>query len=164
MDLAARSLFHSHLRSLSLCHVLITQAELIEALVVLPSLQHLEISDHHKIHNRGADQVLITDSLFSALTLNSSSPTESTLGDLVPALQSLLCHSVLQFSDYAYLRFLFSRRREGSCDAAPPPFSSRMCWRPGYRRELDAAVVAQLRELCIRKELVCEFSRAAIWV
>ncbi|KAJ6582378.1 hypothetical protein B0H19DRAFT_1061794 [Mycena capillaripes] len=158
MDLAERSSFHDHLHSLSLRHVVIAEADLLEVLIVLRSLKHLEVSDHRKIHPDGADRVLITDSLFSALTLN---PTTHTLC-VVPALHSLVCHSLLQFNDHAYLRFLVWRRREKPSDAGPL-FSSRMCWWPGCRWELDADVVVQLRELCIRKELVCEFTRSGIW-
>ncbi|KAJ6504922.1 hypothetical protein DFH09DRAFT_1375277 [Mycena vulgaris] len=157
MDLAARSSFHIHLHSLSLCHVVVTEAEFVEALAMLPLLQRLEISDHQIRGDHGADQLLVTDSLFAALTLKPEPHTPR----LVPLLQSILCQSLLQFDDHVYLNFLLSRRRPAPSDLAP--FASRMYWQPGYRRGLDSGVVAQLRELCIRKELVCEFSRAELW-
>ncbi|KAJ6487310.1 hypothetical protein DFH09DRAFT_1377792 [Mycena vulgaris] len=157
MDLAARSSFHIHLHSLSLCDVVVTEAELVEALAVLPLLQCLEISDHQIRGDHGADQLLVTDSLFAELMLKSEPPNSR----LVPLLQSLLCQSLLQFDDHVYLNFLLSRRRPAPSDLAP--FVSRMYWQPGYCRGLDSDVVAQIRDLCIRKELVCEFSRAELW-
>ncbi|KAJ6596393.1 hypothetical protein DFH09DRAFT_1072429 [Mycena vulgaris] len=101
MDLAARSSFHIHLHSLSLCDVVVTEAELVEALAVLPLLQCLEISDHQIRGDHGADQLLVTDSLFAALMLKSEPPNPR----LVPLLQSLLCRSLLQFDDQVYLNF-----------------------------------------------------------
>ncbi|KAJ6460086.1 hypothetical protein C8R47DRAFT_130086 [Mycena vitilis] len=153
VGLATRSSFDTHLHSLSLCQVTITEIELLGALALLPLLQHLEIGDHQTIHNRGENQLLITSSLFAALTLNNDT---HTLG-LVPRLRSLVCQSLLQFDDHAYMNFLLSRRRPTA------PFSSRMQWWPGHRRPLDAEVVARLRDVCVRRELVCEFSRADIW-
>ncbi|KAJ7635648.1 hypothetical protein DFH06DRAFT_660771 [Mycena polygramma] len=153
VDLAARSSFDTHLHSLSLCQVTITETELVGALGLLALLQHLEIWDHQTVHNRGENQLLITNSLFAALTLKTDPhPTK-----LVPRLRSLVCQSLMQFDDHAYLDFLLSRRRPTA------PFSSRMQWWPGHRRPLDAEVAARLRDLCVRKELVCEFSRADIW-
>ncbi|KAJ7895341.1 hypothetical protein B0H13DRAFT_2276277 [Mycena leptocephala] len=157
MDLAKRSAFQTHLLSLGLCDVVITEAELVEVLAVLPLLQHLKIADHQIIHNRGANMLLITDSLFSLLTLTPEPHTPR----LVPHLQSLHCQSLLQFDDHIYLNFLFSRRRHAPSEL--PPFVSRMCWRPGYRRALDPDVAARIRELCIQKQVVCNFCRAALW-
>jgi hypothetical protein len=153
--LAARSSFHTHLRSLCLCDVVITEAQLLGALTVLPLLQHLEISDHQVIENSGADQLLVTDSFLVALTLKPESHTRR----LVPLLQSLLCCSLLKFDDHAYLQFLLSRRRRE--DSAP--FACRMYGHPDYHRALDADVAARLRELRIQKEIVSEFSRLAPW-
>ncbi|KAJ7093804.1 hypothetical protein C8R44DRAFT_953125 [Mycena epipterygia] len=153
IDLAARSSFQTHLESLCLCDVVVTEAELIEALAALPSLQRLTISDHQIIRDCGAHQLLITDSLFSALTLKpDSSP-------LVSRLLSLTCQSLLQFDDRAYLSFLLSRRSP----SGSAPFLSRMYWLQGHHRELDTSVVVRLRELRIQKEVVWEFSRAELW-
>ncbi|KAJ7901403.1 hypothetical protein B0H13DRAFT_2663988 [Mycena leptocephala] len=154
MGLATRSSFQTHLHTLALCDVVVTQAELVEALGVLPLLQHLEISDHEIIRGHGANQLLITDYLLSALTLKAPHTQR-----LAPLLQSHLCQSLLQFDDQVYLDFLLSRRRQAPSDSAP--FVSRMYWQPAHRRAFDAGVVARIRELCIRKELVCDFSHAA---
>ncbi|KAJ7094321.1 hypothetical protein C8R44DRAFT_860439 [Mycena epipterygia] len=154
IDLAARSAFYTHLESLSLCDVVVTEPELIETLVALPSLRRLAISDHQLVKNCGAHQLLITDSLFSALTLKPDSP------HLAPRLHFLTCQSLLQFDDRAYLSFLLSRRRPTESE----PFLSRMYWLEGHYRDLDASVFAHLRELRIQNELLCEFSRAELWL
>ncbi|KAJ7657208.1 hypothetical protein DFH06DRAFT_459200 [Mycena polygramma] len=156
LALAARSSFSTHLESLCLCDVVVTEAELLGALAVLPSLQHLEISDHRIIEEDGADQLLVTDSLFSALTLKFTPDAPS----LVPLLQSILCQSILQFDDHVYLEFVLFRLRNASNVG---PFESRMYWLPGHCRAFDVGVATKLRELCIQKELVWEFARAALW-
>ncbi|KAJ7090607.1 hypothetical protein C8R44DRAFT_990640 [Mycena epipterygia] len=46
LPLGARSSFHTHLQSLRLRHVIITEAALLETLSTLPLLQQLEIADH----------------------------------------------------------------------------------------------------------------------
>ncbi|KAJ7696701.1 hypothetical protein B0H17DRAFT_1052770 [Mycena rosella] len=165
LGLSTRSAFHTHLQSLHLSHVVITESELVESLATLPLLQRLSISDHQIIRVRrdegtsqtyAVDALLITDSLFAKLTLNANSP------PLVPHLRVLTCQSRLQFDDNIYLEFLLSRRRQTPSDATP--FLSQMFWMPGNHRELDASVVAQLRELQIHKAVMCEFSRAIHWM
>ncbi|KAJ7856432.1 hypothetical protein B0H13DRAFT_2576812 [Mycena leptocephala] len=142
MDLAKRSAFQTHPLSLCLCDVVVTGAELVEVLAVLPLLQHLKIADHQIIHNRGANMLLITDSLFSSLTLTPEPHTPR----LVPHLQSLHCQSLLQFDDHIYLNFLFSRRRHAPSEL--PPFVSRMCWQPGHL-DLLRLLTANWCDICL---------------
>ncbi|KAJ7657205.1 hypothetical protein DFH06DRAFT_459185 [Mycena polygramma] len=158
LALATRSSFSTNLNSLHLCDVVVTEADLLDALAVLPALQDLEISDHRVVRHHGVDRLLITDSLLTALTLT---PTPDA-PRFVPLLRSLLCHSILQFDDHVFLEFVLSRRRPAT-ESDSVPFASRLYWWPGHRRALDVGVAAQLRELCIRKELVWDFARAALW-
>ncbi|KAJ7664663.1 hypothetical protein DFH06DRAFT_1188302 [Mycena polygramma] len=152
LDFSARSSFHDHLHSLSLFDVIVTETELIEALFSLPSLHHLEISDHSIVAGHSVDELLITDTLLSALTLRP----ELNPPGLVPLLNTLHCRSVLRFDDHRYLDFLLSRRREPASNSAP--FVCRIHWISGHLRALDVGVNARLRDLCARKELNCEFS------
>ncbi|KAJ7459426.1 hypothetical protein B0H11DRAFT_2059545 [Mycena galericulata] len=151
LGLAARSSFHTHLESLFLFDVVVTEAELLESLAELPLLQRLEISDHQVIEVHGVHHLLITDTLLAALTLKARS-----LG-LVPHLHSLTCDSLLQFDDHVYLDLLLSRR------SMKVPFRNWMYWLKGHHRELDEAVVARIRELCNQKELKWEFAYAGLW-
>ncbi|KAJ6554985.1 hypothetical protein DFH09DRAFT_1166054 [Mycena vulgaris] len=123
--LGARSSFSTQLRSLQLYHVLITEADLLDCLASLLSLERLAISDKPLA---SADESLITNTLLAALT---HSP-------LVPRLRSLRCRSRLQFDDHVYLEFVLSRLQAGR------PFESEIEWLFGYFRELDPAVVARL--------------------
>ncbi|KAJ7508800.1 hypothetical protein B0H11DRAFT_1962650 [Mycena galericulata] len=152
LGLAARSSFHTHLETLFLSDVVVTEAELVETLKALPLLQRLAISDHQLNrtyhHICGANQLLITDSLLVSLALKPNSPR------LLPHLHSLSCQSLLKFDDHVYLDFLLSRLAESQV------FQCRMYWLPGHHRELDPIVVARLRELCIQKELLHEFAGA----
>ncbi|KAJ7153096.1 hypothetical protein C8R43DRAFT_1126936 [Mycena crocata] len=148
LGLSKRSEFHTRLQSLRLCHVVITETELLAALAALPVLQQLEIADHDCIQNVPVTLHLLTDTLFSRLTLDPNQPS------LVPDLRSLICHSLLQFNDNTYLALLLSRRGHS------PPFVNRMSWLEGHNRELDPLVMARLHELQRRGELFCEFSSA----
>ncbi|KAJ7090612.1 hypothetical protein C8R44DRAFT_861232 [Mycena epipterygia] len=152
LALGARSSFHTHLQSLRLCHVVITEAALLETLSTLPLLQQLEIADHELAKDQGANHLLITDSLLTALTLT---PTPSSL---VPQLRSLICQSTLQFNDHVYLEFLLSRCRAQSSDL--PPFVSELQWLPDHHRKLAPVVSAYLRELRINNELLVVLSEA----
>ncbi|KAJ7487023.1 hypothetical protein FB451DRAFT_1363169 [Mycena latifolia] len=157
LSLAVRSSFHNQLRSLNVCHVVVTEAHLVECLAVLPSLQRLAIADHKVVGDNGdgADEHLITDSLLSQLTLAPNSPS------LVPQLRSLTCDSLLKFDDGVYLRFLLSRRQRAPGAA---PFLCKMYWLDGHRRELDSNVIPHLRQMRIEKEVVCEFSCSQRWI
>ncbi|KAJ6517308.1 hypothetical protein C8R47DRAFT_251433 [Mycena vitilis] len=151
IDFSARSSFHDNLHCLSLLDVIITETELVEVLHVLPSLHHLEISDHSVVASHSVDELLITDTLLSALTLK---PDLNPPG-IAPLLHTLHCRSVLRFDDHRYLDFLLSRRRGPASNATP--FVCRIQCLPGHLRALEVGVNTHLREVCARKELVCEF-------
>ncbi|KAJ7496512.1 hypothetical protein FB451DRAFT_1207955 [Mycena latifolia] len=150
LSLCARSSFHIHLRSLQLHHVIVTEGELLECLSNLPSLERLTISDHQAVGDKGADQLLITDTLLTALTpkLNKA--------DLVPLLRYLECSSLLQFDDQVFLKFL-SSRSAGCRNTTTDPFQSAMFWLHGHRRALKPDVISQITDLRARKELVFLF-------
>lgn len=157
LSFSPRSSFQTHLQSLDLAQVGLTELELLESLHALPVLHHLSISDHQFYEGQandehGADRLLITSSLFAQLALNDAPPC------LVPQLRSLSCRSTLRFDDDAYLHFVLSR----CCGGAPsvPPFASKLQWIPGRYRDLEPSVYAQLRELRVRKKISWEFSQA----
>ncbi|KAJ7177212.1 hypothetical protein C8R43DRAFT_506415 [Mycena crocata] len=141
LSLSIRSSFHTHLETLRLLCVIITEAELVECLGALPYLRRLEIADHEP----GNGRLLLTDNLFRQLTKTPESP------GLVPQLRSLNCVSALRFSDSVYLAFLVSRMEEER------RFTSEIWWLPDRYRELDADVVAQIDELCVQKRLTFIF-------
>ncbi|KAJ6606218.1 hypothetical protein DFH09DRAFT_1353414 [Mycena vulgaris] len=93
LALCARSSFHTHFRSLQIYHSVLTEAELLECLSSLPLLEELAISDHQLLPNGGADQLLVTDTLLTRLTLTPDDP-------LVPHLQLFDCASLLKFDDH----------------------------------------------------------------
>ncbi|KAF7354318.1 F-box domain-containing protein [Mycena venus] len=61
LSLAARSSFHTHLHSLQLASVCITEVRLVECLSAVPTLQQLAIADR-------SGQLLMTNAFLSALT------------------------------------------------------------------------------------------------
>ncbi|KAJ7150706.1 hypothetical protein C8R46DRAFT_963296 [Mycena filopes] len=145
LTLSQRSGFHDHLRSLSLFHVQITEAELLRCLSVLPALTHLAIADHERIGLRGANLQLITNSFLRALTrLPAVAPC------LVPHLESLHMRSKLVFTDSAYLDMLLSRVEPGGRG-----FTSLVEMLPQWKtcREFHRTVVSRLYELVARGEL-----------
>ncbi|KAJ7473987.1 hypothetical protein FB451DRAFT_1367038 [Mycena latifolia] len=143
LALAARSSFHIHLQELDLYHSIITEAELIECLPALPSLERLSISDHQSVANGGTDQLLITDTLLTHL-MSSLHP--------VPHLLSLRLRTLLRFDDTIILNFLLSRLQDTR------PFRSDIRCLPGHRRDLDPSVAARIDELRFRKALVFSFT------
>ncbi|KAJ7700857.1 hypothetical protein B0H17DRAFT_214218 [Mycena rosella] len=150
LALSTRSAFQSHLRSLQLHHCVITEAELLECLSALPSLERLAISDHRPFTDGGPDQLLVTNTLLASLTLAPDNPSP------VPRLRFFECISLLRFDDRAYLDFLLSRLRGPDADAGP--FENRMLWLPGHHRELNSSVVARIVDLRSRKELLFSFA------
>ncbi|KAJ7720057.1 hypothetical protein B0H14DRAFT_3009254 [Mycena olivaceomarginata] len=68
-----RSSFHTHLKVLHLPHVLITEKELVECLLLLPRLHQLNISDHQRVKYSGEDHILMTSSLFQSRTRTADS-------------------------------------------------------------------------------------------
>ncbi|KAJ7466229.1 hypothetical protein B0H11DRAFT_2048916 [Mycena galericulata] len=161
LSLCARSSLDIRLKSLQLYDVNISHAELLACLSNLPSLEELAISDHQLLpDDGGADQHLITDTLFEQLTQH----TDTSFPVLVPLLRSINCQSLLKFSDIAFLKFVLSR----VADRARPhstPFEGHLCWLPGRHRVLDAAVTAQLDELSAENRLTWRFTEAELeWV
>ncbi|KAJ6522219.1 hypothetical protein DFH09DRAFT_1191864 [Mycena vulgaris] len=147
---AKRSIFHTHLVSFQLYHYELTHAEFLEALAILPALESLAIADNPFATPGGVEELLITDSLFAHLTASPNS--ESCL---VPRLRSIRLHSLLFFSDTAYLAIVRSRvPASGSAHR----FESHLCWLPGYHRPLDRGVVARMIALRAQKRLDFSFS------
>ncbi|KAJ6597562.1 hypothetical protein DFH09DRAFT_1132159 [Mycena vulgaris] len=144
LGLAARSSFHVHLLSLDLHHSVITEAELLECLDALPSLEDLTIADH-------TDHHLITDSLFAALTRSPSAC-------LTPHLRSLSCLSTLRFDDSVWLQFVLSRLTDDERD----PFACGLWWLHGHYRRLDRRVDARIEELEETSQLLFDFEPLGI--
>ncbi|KAJ7491705.1 hypothetical protein B0H11DRAFT_2007522 [Mycena galericulata] len=145
LAISARSSFDCHLHTLRLTHVVITESDLLESLSVLPLLQRLEIADHQFASDGlGANQHLITSSLFASLTRTPDS------SSLVHDLRYLSCWSLLQFDDTDYLDFLLSRLQDVS-------FETELWSLPGCHRALDPSVSGRLRELRVQRKLVFSF-------
>ncbi|KAJ7204951.1 hypothetical protein GGX14DRAFT_569091 [Mycena pura] len=137
LALCARSAFDTHLHSLCLYDVTITEPQLLQCLIALPVLEHLAISDHKRFRSRGVDLKLITDSLLRALTRTSEVPA------LVPLLESLSLRSRNRFTDTVFLDLVVSRvdhDRVFTC-AVEIVF------------DLNPAVRAQLQQLQVRGDL-----------
>ncbi|KAJ7474007.1 hypothetical protein FB451DRAFT_1466459 [Mycena latifolia] len=142
LALAARSSFDTHLQDLDLYHSIIPEAELIQCLGALPSLERLAISNHLSIEVGGGDHLLITDTLLTHLTWTPHSACP------VPHLRSLRFQTLLQFDNEVFLSFLLSRL----------PFSNEILCLPGHRRDLDSGVVTRIDELRFQKSLVFSFT------
>ncbi|KAJ7438938.1 hypothetical protein B0H11DRAFT_2103462 [Mycena galericulata] len=151
LSLSTRSAFHDHLHSLSIADVHITEVQLLQCLITLPSLRQLEISDHIRLRGRGVNFVLITDSLLRALTWTPEP------GCLVPRLNVLRMRSRLEFNEDVYLQLVRSRLRPGRT-ASGNPFTAAIVPHSEGCRPLDPSVHAQLRELRIHKELLFTLS------
>ncbi|KAJ6468223.1 hypothetical protein C8R45DRAFT_464379 [Mycena sanguinolenta] len=146
--LSARSSFDSTLRTLQIFDVHITEAQLMECLSHLPSLEQLSISDHQRVDPKparagaGANEVLITDSLLSKLTLVTDSLC------LVPRLSYLGCQTLMRFDDRALLALAVSRLNSPECQNGGR-FGLELNWLPGHERRIDEAVRARLDALNI---------------
>jgi hypothetical protein len=151
LSLADRSSFHSHLHTLHIYHVTVSDAELLQALAVLPALKSLSISDHAQLPRDGSvEQVLISDTLLVALTRTPASPC------LVPDLHFFDCQSMLRFDDNVYLDCVLSRVRGLQ---GPKTFECELWWLPGHHRDLDPAVSRRIRELRSQKRLLFCFAQ-----
>ncbi|KAK6966293.1 hypothetical protein R3P38DRAFT_3155607 [Favolaschia claudopus] len=150
LNLATRSSFQTHLQSLCMSDVVITEPQLLQVLSVLPLLQTLAISDHVTTEEgqHGADQLLLTDSLLAALTLDAGAQSRP----LVPLLCDFEFRSTLQFKDDVFDVFLSSRCQDSSTSCV-----ARLYWIQDHGRALDPSVVTRIRDLCIRKRLSWEF-------
>ncbi|KAJ7201752.1 hypothetical protein C8J57DRAFT_1543711 [Mycena rebaudengoi] len=90
-------------------HVRVTEAELVEVLAVLTSLEELQIADKRTVDDEGADVVLMTDTLLCAITCAAPNSGSSGAAPLVPRLRVLRCASRLQFTHNLLLEFVSSR-------------------------------------------------------
>ncbi|KAJ6467821.1 hypothetical protein C8R45DRAFT_1219004 [Mycena sanguinolenta] len=150
MAFSIRSSFDTHLLSLNLSRVHVTEPELIHSLSTLPALQSLSIGDHFP-------KPLVTDSLLTALARLPENST--TTPCLVPHLQVLDCVSELRFDDNVYLAFLISRcASQAGGLSTPAPFVSRMrCPMAYYERSVNSEVAAQIKGMCARRVLNFEW-------
>ncbi|KAJ7894884.1 hypothetical protein B0H14DRAFT_3640645 [Mycena olivaceomarginata] len=139
LALCDRSSFHTHLHSLQLSRVRITDAELIECLLAVPMLQRLIISDP-----------TMTNTLLSALTRTH----DDSAACLVPHLRVIECESSLQFDDDVFLGFVASR-----CEPLAPN-SMRFAIRihTMSSRSLKRSVVARIEQMRARSILMFELS------
>jgi hypothetical protein len=149
LALSERSSFYAHLLELYLDNVAISETELLQSLEVLPGLKHLSITDHPQSPLDGSVELLITDTLLTALTCTPVSPC------LVLHLNFFGCRSKLRFSDDIYLKCVLSRL-QGLLGSSP--FECVLWWLPGYERKLDPAVFAQIHSSCAKKELLFTFA------
>ncbi|KAF8181128.1 hypothetical protein K438DRAFT_1187952 [Mycena galopus ATCC 62051] len=151
--LSERSCFHSHLNSLHLYDVTISEQELLHALDALPALKQLSISDHERLPGLDGtvDQVLVSDTVLAALTRAPNSPC------LVPDLIFFDCQSTLHFNDQAYLDCVLSRV-VGLRGA--DTFECELWWLPGHQRELDPTVLERIHELRSTRKLSFFFAEA----
>jgi hypothetical protein len=109
LALCARSGFQHTLKILKMSHVRVTEAELVEVLAVLTSLEELQIADKRTVDDEGADVVLMTDTLLCAITCAAPNSGSSGAAPLVPRLRVLRCASRLQFTHNLLLEFVSSR-------------------------------------------------------
>ncbi|KAF7375348.1 hypothetical protein MSAN_00422000 [Mycena sanguinolenta] len=157
LTLCARSSFDSTLRTLEIYDVHITEAQLLECLSHLPSLERLAISDHQPVApisaraGVGADEVLVTDTLLVKLTRTADSDAPS----LVPCLSSLGCQTLMRFDDRVLLALAVSRISDdsdgGQAQSATGSrhFSIELSWLPNHERKIDETVLARLDSLKI---------------
>ncbi|KAK7013803.1 hypothetical protein R3P38DRAFT_2638931 [Favolaschia claudopus] len=103
LSLASRSGFSRHLTFLGI-HAIITGAELLRCLDVLPMLEILSIADCIST-GMGNSSAVITDTLLQALTYRPDAP--SLLK--IPLLRYVHITSHLEFSDAAFVEFIESR-------------------------------------------------------
>jgi hypothetical protein len=155
LALSNRSSFYDHLTVLSLESVFITEAELLQTLSDLPSLQGIVISDHRVVDGQSEELVLVTNSLLQRLTWTSDPAC------LVPDLAFLECHSLLKFDDTVCRDFVLSRLKPRP--KSEGPFDVKLHWYPKYYRRLDPVVVAQFRELQTQGELLFSISASSLF-
>ncbi|KAJ7671316.1 hypothetical protein DFH06DRAFT_1365996 [Mycena polygramma] len=155
LALSARSAFDTHLVALEIYEVNLTEAQLLECLAGLPALERLAISDHQPIKYEGADQILITDTLFSKL-----SRTDCTC--LVPRLNSLGCQTLLKFDDEALLTLVLSRLEDTFGSGSAGRFELELSWLPGHCRSIAENVLARFGELriCTRRRFEFRITEA----
>ncbi|KAJ7647834.1 hypothetical protein FB45DRAFT_894576 [Roridomyces roridus] len=153
LALAHRSSFSTHLRTLILFPVFITEAELLQTLSSLDSLDDLTISDRKMINAEWGDLAVLTDSLLQHLTWTPG------LGCVVPALRCFRCHTQLKFDDGLLRDFVLSRVRRELASA----FEVELLWDQDHHRELDSGMLAQFEELSSRGELIFSAKPSALF-
>jgi hypothetical protein len=146
LALSMRSAFSANLQSLQLSRICITEPELLECLVGLPSLQRLAMWD------RFIDP-LLTDAVLAALTRTPTNPL-----CLVPDLRVLECSSFLKFDDEVLLAFLASRCDSESVNELP--FVGRV--RALADRRLAVGVAERIEEMRVRGVLEFELTHHVI--
>ncbi|KAJ7260308.1 hypothetical protein B0H12DRAFT_1181989 [Mycena haematopus] len=144
LALSKRSAFHTHLQSLCLFHVQITEAQLLQCLVALPALTTLAIADHERV-GRGVNLVLITDTLLSTLTRTPAAQC------LIPHLHTLRLRSRLEFDDNVFYEFIMSRVMPGGRFECVLGMLKH--WKESQGRRIGGAIVARLRELVVQGNL-----------
>ncbi|KAJ6493304.1 hypothetical protein C8R45DRAFT_1136395 [Mycena sanguinolenta] len=146
LALCERSGFPHTLKILNVAHVRTAEAELLEVLSVLTSLEELQIADTQNGDSEGADVVLVTDTLLRAITYTASDTTDTT--SLIPQLRVLRCASRLQFTHNLLLEFVSSR-----LELAPnsSPFLLVVRPLPEADGHLDAEVHGRLEAMWSRR-------------
>ncbi|KAJ7775372.1 hypothetical protein B0H16DRAFT_1879799 [Mycena metata] len=94
--LSERSGFQHTLKTLNVAQVHISEPILLKLLSMLPALEELEIADKRKVDGKGADVVLISDTLLRALACAPRGPDACPVTLLIPHLCILRCASRLQ--------------------------------------------------------------------
>ncbi|KAJ7611852.1 hypothetical protein FB45DRAFT_317732 [Roridomyces roridus] len=163
LALSQRSSFDAHLCSLDIADVVITEAELIECLKALPSLEHLSIADHRpegvEVGGIGYNH-LITDSLLAHLVILNG-PDYFTHAPLVPWLRSFVARTMLQFTDLLYFAFVCTRVSDDLLEGEY--FESVLLSLDDPPRELDRGVnAARVEELCAAGKLRLEVGLAEV--
>ncbi|KAJ6536370.1 hypothetical protein B0H19DRAFT_1038676, partial [Mycena capillaripes] len=118
---AQRSTLHNHLTYLYL-RVIITDAELLQCLAVLPRLEGLTLSERKS----RPDHISITDALLQGITWKPDVGTS-----LIPKLRYLNLSSHLHFSDETYWDLISSRVRPGRYGENKPFMADLRCLRRG---------------------------------
>ncbi|KAK7013757.1 hypothetical protein R3P38DRAFT_3003892 [Favolaschia claudopus] len=142
ISLATRSGFDSCLTHLVI-HAIVTDAELLRCLEVLPKLLSLSITD---CTSPGATQTVITDTLLTQLQCMSDVRCL-----LVPKLQVLTLKTVLGFTDSVYLDLVRSRAEsEGGS-----MFMANLWWLGARMREVAVETLEEITKLTTtRRELI----------
>ncbi|KAJ7634422.1 hypothetical protein FB45DRAFT_789564 [Roridomyces roridus] len=156
LALSQRSSFSSHLLSLFLIDLIVTEAELVECLHGLQALESLSIGDHDKAYS-GTDHHLITDSLLTRLTRTDDSDSAV----LIPRLRFFTCRSSLEFSDSKYYECICSRA--SSDDVPEGCFESDLVCLYDPPREQEA-VTSRVDELCAAGRLKLQVISQDTWL
>ncbi|KAJ7787213.1 hypothetical protein B0H14DRAFT_2955016, partial [Mycena olivaceomarginata] len=136
LALADRSRFSEHLVRLEI-RVLVTDAELLCCLPLLPRLEDLVVFD-------SPSHIVVTDTLLQALVCTSSAP------PLVPRLDYLSLSSVLGFTDSVLVDVVTSRVEHFTMFYGPDSvFQAEVWWYVACQREMSSETLAKLSELVL---------------